>query len=130
MNLQQYFSETEGIGILSTADVNGEVNGAVYAKPHFLEDGCLSFIMQDKLTHHNLLSNPYAAYVFVERNAGFQGIRLYLVKKEEVQDDALIDSISRRTKDKAADQAVSRFLVTFTVEKVLKLVGDTELSVH
>ena len=129
MNLQQYFSETEGVGILSTADIGGKVNGAVYAKPHFLEDGCLAFIMRDKLTRKNLLSNPHAAYIFVESGTGFQGIRLYLGKKEEVQDDEFIDSISRRARNKSVDRAEPRFLVTFKVEKVLKLVGDTELSV-
>ena len=128
MNLPQYFKETEGVGVLSTADVNGEVNGAVYSKPHFLGNGLLSFITHDKLTRHNLLSNPQANYLFIERAEGYKGLRIYMEQVEEVQDSELIESLSKRTGKKTEESAPSRFLISFRVKKVLNLVGDTELS--
>ena len=65
MNLKMYFDETKGMGVLSTSDGDGHVNAAVYARPHVMEDGKLAFIMQDRLSHHNLQTNPHAAYLFM-----------------------------------------------------------------
>jgi acyl-CoA thioesterase FadM len=53
MELSQYFESVNGIGVLATADGNGHVNSAIYAKPHFMEDGTLAFIMRDRLSHAN-----------------------------------------------------------------------------
>jgi len=36
MNLKTYFENTRGTGIISTADSNGRVNAAVYARPHVI----------------------------------------------------------------------------------------------
>ena len=60
MNLKQYFENTKGLGILSTADSSGKVDAAVYARPHFMDDGTLALIMRDRLSHYNLQSNPHA----------------------------------------------------------------------
>ena len=38
MNLKTYFEDTEGTGVLATADSNGKVDTAIYARPHFMED--------------------------------------------------------------------------------------------
>ena len=64
MELQEYFENGKGLGVLSTADAQGVVDAAVYAKPHIMEDGSVAFIMADRLTHHNLQSNPYASAFF------------------------------------------------------------------
>ncbi|NNL77836.1 MAG: pyridoxamine 5'-phosphate oxidase family protein, partial [Desulfobacterales bacterium] len=58
MELKEYFANIEGTGILATADGEGRVDAAVYARPHFMEDGTIAMIMRDRLTHHNLQSNP------------------------------------------------------------------------
>ncbi len=34
MDLKEYFENNEGFGVLSTADEEGRVDSAVYAKPH------------------------------------------------------------------------------------------------
>ena len=60
MNLKTYFEETKGMGVLSTADGEGRVNAAVYARPHVMDDGSLAFVMRDRLSHNNLQSNPRA----------------------------------------------------------------------
>ena len=70
MELKDYFETTRGTGVLSTADGEGRVDAAVYARPHFMEDGSLAFIMRDRLTHSNLQTNPYAAYLFLEQGPG------------------------------------------------------------
>lgn len=85
--------------------------------------------MRDKLTHANLLENPSANYLFIEDGQGFHGVRLYLEKIDEVQDDEKIASLSRRRTGQA-DDGEKRFLVTFKVLKLLVLVGDEELSLE
>jgi hypothetical protein len=54
MTLKEYFEETYGTGVLSTADSEGKVDAAIYSTPHVFDDGTLAFIMRERLTHHNL----------------------------------------------------------------------------
>ena len=74
MELSKYFEEAKGSGILATADSEGKVDVAVYARPHFLDDGSLAFIMRDRLSYQNLQSNPQAAYMFIEDKPGHCGV--------------------------------------------------------
>lgn len=119
-----YFENTRGTGVLATADAQGKVNAAVYARPHVMEDGTLAFIMRDRLTHHNLTSNPNAAYLFMEEGKGYNGIRLHLKKAREEQDPEKIEPFRRR--QYLSDKDEARFLVYFTVEKELPLIGPGE----
>ena len=121
-DLKDYFENRRGMGVMATADKEGKVNAAVYSRPHFLEDGSIAFIMRDRLTHHNLQSNPYAAYLFAEEGPGYKGKRLYLRKVSEEENSERIQSLSRRAyKD---EKPGSRFLVSFEAEKVLPLIGS------
>jgi len=129
MKIETYFKDNRGAGILSTANKDGEVNSAIYARPHVFEHDQVAFIMRDKLTHANLMENPSANYLFIEDGQGFHGVRLYLEKIDEVQDDEKIASLTRR-KTGQADDAEKRFLVTFKVLKLLVLVGDEELTLE
>ena len=52
MDMKDYFENTKGVGVLATADADGKVNAAIYARPHFLEDNnndTVSFIMNERL---------------------------------------------------------------------------------
>ena len=60
MNVCEYFDDmVKGMGVLATADREGKVNLAVYAQPHIVDAETVAFIMLDRLTHHNLQSNPH-----------------------------------------------------------------------
>ena len=121
-NLQEYFESTKGLGVLATADSSGKVDAAIYSRPHFLEEGTLAFIMRDRLTHHNLQSNPFATFLYVEEKAGYSGKRLFLKKVREEKNPELIKKIKRRTL--SDDNEALAFLVYFTLEKELPLIGD------
>ncbi len=120
--LKTYFEAKKGSGIIATADKDGKVNVAVYSRPHFLDDGSLAFIMRDRLTHHNLQSNPHAAYLFVEEGQGYQGKRLHLTKIGEDTDAERIQTLSRRKYEN--EKEGGRFLVSFRVDKELPLIGS------
>ena len=126
MNLGEYFEQTSGRGVLATADAAGQVNAAIYARPHFSADGEAVFIMAEHKTHHNLLSNPSAVYLFMEAGAGFQGRRLYLTKTRDEEDERLVREICQRC-DYSMYDVNTYWVVYFKVDKVLTLVGDTEL---
>ena len=122
MRLEKYFNDTKGMGILSTADSDGKVDSAVYARPHFMEDGTLAMIMRDRLTHHNLQSNPHATYLYKENGSGYRGKRLFMTKVREEQNTELLETLRRRKS--AYGNGEDRFLVFFKLEKELPLVGD------
>ena len=122
MDLKQYFENTEGNGILSTADGNGRVDAAIYARPHFMDGGTIAMIMRDRLTHHNLQSNPHACYMYIEKGPGYKGKRLFLSKVREEQDSELLQSLQRRQYIDEKDEA--KFLVFFKIDKELPLVGS------
>ncbi|MBW1780414.1 MAG: pyridoxamine 5'-phosphate oxidase family protein [Deltaproteobacteria bacterium] len=123
MELKDYFANVKGTGILASADAQGKVDAAIYSRPHFMEDGTLAFIMADRLTHHNLQSNPYAVYLFMEEGPGYKGQRLFLKKTAEEQDTDRLYELRRRKYPTRDEAGASRFLVFFEVEKVLPLVG-------
>ena len=125
MNLKDYFEATKGMGVLSTADDQGRVNAAVYARPHVLEDGHLAFIMRDRLSHHNLQSNAQAAFLFREEGAGYKGLRLQMTKVHEESGTPRVKELCRRCRIEDKPDAV-RHLVAFRVDKELPLIGAGE----
>jgi hypothetical protein len=120
--LKFYFENSKGTGVLATADSDGKVDAAIYSRPHFLEDDTLAFIMRDRLTHHNLTSNPHASFLFIENGPGYKGKRLYLKKVKEEENPELVGKIKRRRY--TDDNLEPKFLVYFTLEKELPLIGD------
>jgi len=121
MELKDYFENTQGTGILATADAKGKVDAAVYSRPHVMEDGSLVFIMRDRLTHHNLQSNPRATYLFIANVPGYQGKRLFMTKVREEQDPEKIKALKRR--QYADDDLEPKFLVYFRLDQELPLIG-------
>jgi hypothetical protein len=122
LNLKEYFDTTKGLGVLSTADSEGKVDAAIYSRPHFLDDGTVALIMRDRLSHHNLQSNPHATYLFKEDGAGYSGKRLYLTKLREEKNSETLESLRRRKR--TDESGADRFLVFFSLDKTLPLVGD------
>ncbi|MDZ7760371.1 MAG: pyridoxamine 5'-phosphate oxidase family protein [Desulfovermiculus sp.] len=125
MDLKTYFENTKGVGVLSTADSQGNVDSALYARPHVMEDGSLAMIMRDRLSHANLQSNPKAAYLFMEEGAGYKGKRFFLTKIKEEQDSEKIESLRRRSY--APDDRMHQgkvFLVYFQIDRELPLIGS------
>jgi hypothetical protein len=122
MDLEKYFGKNRGFGILATADGDGKVDAAVYARPHVMDDGTIAMIMRDRLTHHNLQTNPHAAYLFHEEGPGYKGKRLFLTKLREEKDTDLLHSLRRR--EYPDNNTEAKFLVFFKVDQELPLIGS------
>lgn len=124
MDMRSYFEEIEGTGVLATSDVQGNVDTALYAKPHFMDDGTVAFIMADRQSYLNLKSNPRASYLFMEKNPkgkSYDGKRLYLKMVREDQNDTLISSLRRQSHGEGKEGS---HLVFFEIGCVRPLVGD------
>ncbi len=127
MHLREFFHWNSGVGILSTADSAGKVGSAIYSKPHIVDDGSIVFIMRERRTHKNLQENPHAAYLFIETGFNHKGLRLFLKKIREDQDEELIGLMTRRNLPAEEDKRKGpKHLVYFAVEKILPLVGSGE----
>ena len=125
MELKSYFENTKGTGVLATSDNEGNVDAAVYARPHFMEDGTVGLIMRDRLSHANLQSNPRATYLFTEKDKRSKGARLFMTKVREEKDSRLLYELRQRTyPDDGPDKNDPRFLVFFNIDKKLPLMGD------
>ena len=129
MNLRDYFENTKGVGVLATADADGKVNTAVYARPHFLdpEDGnTATFIMNERLSYANVQANPNAAYLFIEEGDEYVGKRLTLPKTGEEHDQEKIKSLRRRKLPDECYEGKTQHLVHFRIDGVLPLIGAEE----
>jgi hypothetical protein len=128
MKLSEYFENVKGHGVLATADAEGKVDVAVYSRPHFIDENTIVYIMRDHLTHKNLLSNPSAAYIFIEAGDKHVGKRLYLTRLKEETDPAAIEKIKWRKTyvDPEGGVDTHRYLIYFRIEKVLPLISDKE----
>ena len=124
MNQSDYFENTVGTGVLATADSNGNVDVAIYARPHIIDEKTVAFIMNERLSYQNITSNPKAAYLFLEDCPGYKGKRLYLTKIKEETDKELIDSMRRRKIEKYQEGDLKKHLVYFRVDRIRALVGE------
>ena len=124
MNLYDYFENTEGTGVLATADGNGYVDVAIYARPHVTDEQTVAFIMNERLSYQNITSNPKAAYLFLEDCPGYKGKRLYLTKIKEETDRKLIDSMRGRKTEKYQEGDLKKHLVYFRVNRIRALLGE------
>jgi len=125
MKLSEYFEKAKGIGVLATADADGKVNVAVYARPHFLvpdDESTCAFIMSDRVSHDNVKANPHAAYLFAEGGEDYPGKRLTLTMVREETDIEKIQSIRRRSVPPASEEGM-KYLVHFRIDGVRPLIG-------
>jgi hypothetical protein len=129
MSLSEYFENVEGVGILSTADAEGNVDSAIYARPHVVDEHTVDFIMGERRSHKNIESNPHAAYLFLEQGqgeaaGGYNGLRLYLTRTGEETDPQKIDAVRRKSRKGEDLAGKKRFLVRFRVDEARRLIGD------
>jgi hypothetical protein len=130
MDLKTYFDQTKGLGILSTANYDGQVDAAVYSRPHVMEDGTVAFIMRNRLTRYNLQTNPYAAYLFKEEGSGYQGKRLFLTMIKEEKESRRLYELRRRSYPPEKERREAKYLAFFSVDKTLPLIGPGTNDIH
>ncbi len=129
MDLADYFENHQGLGILATADSDGMVDLAIYAKPQVVDENTVAFVMRDRLTHQNLRSNLHAAYMFVEQGEGYHGKRLYLTKiREETNTSLVAEFVKKQPEICSPDDDSNKYLTYFQIDNIWPLVGDKSIQ--
>lgn len=124
MDLEEYFENTDGTGILATSDSEGNVDLALYSRPYIIGENKIAFSMLERTTYQNVQSNPKAAYMFIEEVKGYKGKRLYLKAAGEETDAKIVEKIkSQRIKKHESKTNEIRHLVYFSVENIRPLSG-------
>ncbi len=123
MELQEYFENTEGIGILATSDAEGNVDLALYARPYIIDEHTIAFSMLERHSFSNVQANPKAAYMFVEDGEIYKGTRLYLIKIGEETDAKRINEIKEQHKNRYSTESAGKHLVYFKITETRPLVG-------
>lgn len=123
MSIAEYFENTKGMGILATADAEGNVNMALYGRPHVIDENTIAFIMNHRNSYANIQSNPKAAFMFVEHTEGYKGKRIYLKKTKESDDQELIASMRRCEHGHGSKEPAQKHLVYFEIDRTRPLVG-------
>ncbi len=125
MKLSEYFERKKGKGVIATSDSDGKVGMAIYARPHFINEKTVAFIMADRLMHRNLQSNPSASYLYMEEGSRYAGKRLYLTLMKEERDSELINEVRRKNVCPVDEgyKTGQRYLAYFKINKVLPLIG-------
>jgi hypothetical protein len=124
MNLDSYFENVLGVGILATSDASGNVDAAIYAKPYVIDEKIVAFSMLEHTSYSNVMANPNACFLFIEKGEGFKGYRFYIKQKGEETDPDIIKMLKKthNLMDMPTDQR--RHLVYFRIKQVRPLIDD------
>jgi len=106
MKLTELF-KSGGRGVIATADNGGNVNTAVYALPHIIDENTVAWGMTESRTYRNVLINPLAAYLYMNPGKGYSGVRLSLKLKNIEDSGVLLDAIRERTAEIVSPQAAA-----------------------
>ena len=110
---------------MATADVDGNPDLAVYARPHMIDDETLVLVMAQKTSYANLQSNSKASYMFIEKGEGYKGKRLYIRKTDEETDPEKVKSLrSRKCEFAECDASTGSRAVYFAIDRIRLLVDD------
>ncbi|MGO9380063.1 MAG: pyridoxamine 5'-phosphate oxidase family protein [Dissulfurispiraceae bacterium] len=123
MKLSELF-KSEGRGVIATSNRQGEVNVAIYAAPHVVDDETLAWGMTEGRTYNNVMDNPNAAYLYMYAGSGYAGVRLSLKLKGIENSGEMLDTIKRRTREIVGPEAAAavKHSAYFAVAEVRPLI--------
>jgi len=123
VNWKEYFEKRIGNGFLATSNKEGEVDIAIYSRPHIFDDRNFYFIVNQGRTHENLRQNPFAAYAFGQGN--FQGFRFYLRLIELLDNGPKYEEVIAESRKPSyiKDGGKNKYVAVFSLEEIRPLVG-------
>jgi hypothetical protein len=123
LKLSELFKR-EGRGVIATSNRQGEVNVAIYAAPHVVDDETLAWGMTEGRTYNNVMDNPNAAYLYIYAGSGYSGARLTLKLKRIENSGEMLDTIKGRAREIVGPEAAAavKHAAYFTVVEVRPLI--------
>lgn len=118
--VMEMFNRENRIGVLATADSNGDVNAAVFGSPRMIDEDTVIMAIGENRSFKNLQENPKASFIVVEPGqtpTSWKGVRLYLEVDSFERYGEVLDSFRENIRKVAGDssadaiQAAIRFKV-------------------
>jgi hypothetical protein len=126
MNLDSYFENVKGVGVLATSDEKGKVDAAIYARPYVIDEKIIALSMMERRSYSNVMANPNACFLFMERGEGYKGYRFYLKQKGEETDEDNIKMLKKMHNIMDMPANEKKHLVYFVIKQVRPLIGDKQ----
>lgn len=125
-NLMEYFNKQPRLGVLSTANKEGEVNSAYFGSPRMMNDTTIIVGLGKNKTFANLQENPHACYMIMEPGKTlfeWKGLRIYLKMTECQISGETLDMMKKQISEKAGEAAGKMIYaaVTFSVGAIRPL---------
>lgn len=116
------------VGVLSTADKQGQPNAAYFGSVRLMEDGTVVLGLGNNRSLENLEENPLAVlFVVTESPVAFTtpGYRLYLKAKDVQKEGPLLDGVKQAIAQHAGEEAAKMIVagVVFEVTETRPLVA-------
>jgi len=99
---------------------------AVYARPHFINEKTVAFIMADGLMHKTFSPTQVSILSFHWGGpSSSRGSDFYLTSDQEEKDSDLVNQLQRKNRARRGEpnKQGQRYVVYFKVNKVLPLIG-------
>jgi hypothetical protein len=125
--LMDYFNKSPRIGTLSTADMAGNVDSAVFGSPRMTDEKTVVMGLGENRTLTNLQQNPHAVFLIVEPGKEFmdwKGIRVYLKAHTIATSGPVLDTFKANMAKVAGEEAAAMVhaTVSFGVTEVRPLI--------
>ncbi|NNG01090.1 MAG: pyridoxamine 5'-phosphate oxidase family protein [Desulfobacteraceae bacterium] len=108
--IMKMFNRQSRIGVLSTANKNGEVNSAVFGSPQMLDRETVIMAIGNNRSYRNLQENPKATFIVVEPGGNpseWKGARVYLEVDSFERYGELLDSFRDKIRKMAGDKSAN-----------------------
>ncbi len=125
-SLMEYFNKQPRLGVLSTSNRAGEVDGAYFGSPIMIDESTIVVALGKNKTYENLQENPNACFLIMEPGKTifeWKGLRVYMKMTAcETAGDKL-DMMKKMLTDKVGESAAKMMqaAVTFSVINVRPL---------
>jgi predicted pyridoxine 5'-phosphate oxidase superfamily flavin-nucleotide-binding protein len=125
--LMELFNKYPRIGVLATANKEGDVNAAVFGSPQMIDENTVVMGIGENRSYRNLQRNPKAVFIVVEPGEtvmDWKGARVYLEAVDMETYGKFFDQIKQNIAKAAGEQAAKMIqaAVRFKITEVRPIV--------
>ncbi len=126
--VMKMFNKESRIGALATANMNGEVNAAVFGSPRMIDENTVIMAIGDNRSFQYLQENPKASFIVVEPGDSptqWKGARLYLEMESFERYGEVLDSFRSKIRNIAGDKSANAIVaaIRFKILDVRPLIA-------
>ena len=129
-DVMKMFNRESRIGALATANMNGEVNAAVFGSPRMIDENTVIMAIGDNRSFQYLQENPKASFIVVEPGDSptqWKGARLYLEMESFERYGEVLDSFRSNIRKIAGDKSANAIVaaIRFKIMDVRPLIAPS-----